>query len=348
MAIRRQAAIALLAAVLLAACSGTGSPPRKARLYAFGTRVTITAYGLDGPGFDDAVADARRHLETWHGRWHPDRGDGIARLNRRLAAGDAATVPEDLRPLLSRAARLEHRSGGHFNAGLGALVRLWGFDEATDLPSRPPPAGDVTDLVHKRPSLSALSPGDGRLEAGHTAVRIDLGGFAKGVAAGRLRTLFRDAGADAVLVSAGGDIATAGTPGDRPWRIGIRAPRGEGLIARVTLRAGESIFTSGDYERFFEYDGRRYHHIIDPATGRPARGVRSVTVIADDPGLADAAATALFVAGPGDWVATARRLGIAAAMLVDGRGGVHLTDAMAKRIELQGDPVPDVVERVTP
>jgi len=100
------------------------------------------------------------------------------------------------------------------------------------------------------------------------------------------------------------------------------------------------IFTSGDYERFFEYEGKRYHHIIDPRDGYPARGTRSVTVLHERGSTADAAATALFVAGPSRWQEIARRMGIDRVMLVDDRGQIHISLAMAQRVQFLDSPPP--------
>jgi thiamine biosynthesis lipoprotein len=113
------------------------------------------------------------------------------------------------------------------------------------------------------------------------------------------------------------------------------------VFAIIEVSGDESVFTSGDYERNFIYQGQTYHHIIDPRTGYPASGSRSVTVVHSDAVTADAAATALFVAGPEGWVGVARDMGLRYVMLVDEAGTVHLTPAMAKRVEFL-DKEPDI------
>ena len=122
---------------------------------------------------------------------------------------------------------------------------------------------------------------------------------------------------------------------DRPWRIGIRHPRKNQLIASIETRGEESIFTSGDYERSFMYNGKRYHHILDPRTGYPAQGTQSVTVIHTDSGLADAAATALFIAGPEDWIKIAKKLKLTQVMLIDDKGVIHITPEMKNRLKFE-------------
>jgi thiamine biosynthesis lipoprotein len=131
-------------------------------------------------------------------------------------------------------------------------------------------------------------------------VRIDLGGIGQGYAVGRVVELLRKKGILSALIDLSGDIYALGTYRGRPWRIGIKDPDGDGLLGVVALR-DRALVTSGDYENFFEADGVRYAHILDPRTGYPARLSRSVTVIHPDPVLADAWSTALFVLGP--WAA---------------------------------------------
>ena len=125
-----------------------------------------------------------------------------------------------------------------------------------------------------------------------------------------------------------------GSRAGTPWRIAIKKPTGTGVLGVIKTDTDESIFTSGDYERNFVHEGVRYHHIIDPRSGYPVEGVSSVTVIHADATTADAAATALFVAGPKDWHRIARQLGIKYVLMIDAEGTLHMNPAMQDRIEL--------------
>ena len=127
---------------------------------------------------------------------------------------------------------------------------------------------------------------------------------------------------------------TRGDPPGRAWRIGIRDPYRPGVMATLELAAGESVSTSGDYERMFDQAGTRYHHILDPRTGYPVAGLHAVTVVHADAAVADAASTALFVAGPGQWRQVAAALGIAQVLVVQADGTVAMTPAMAGRVRL--------------
>ena len=135
-------------------------------------------------------------------------------------------------------------------------------------------------------------------------------------------------------MNAGGDLRVLGSRRGKPWRVGIQAPRAAGLIGVVELEPGEAAFTSGDYERYYEYEHRRLHHILDPATGYPADHTQAVTVIATTGLAADAAATALLVAGPDRWRGVARALGIELVLRVDASGELQATPAMRERLQM--------------
>lgn len=342
----RWAALILVLAVLAAGCQR--APERHdARLLVFGTLVDITLYGLAPERARAVVADLEEHLQRWHRQWHPWEGDGLAAVNRQLAEDGEATVPEALRPLVRRALELAGDSGHRFHPGLGALVRLWGFDDGSNLPQAPPAEDAVAG------ALEALGePGSMRLEDGTLTAtqgtRLDLGAFAKGYALARLAERLAEQGVNNAIINAGGDLVALGRPGDRLWRIGVRHPAAEGLLASVEIDGGEAVFTSGDYERSFRFEGRRYHHILDPASGSPARGLTSVTVLDDQPARADAAATALFVAGAEDWPAVAADLGLSQVMVVREDGAVEITPALAERVHFEVNPAPETHIRNLP
>ena len=141
------------------------------------------------------------------------------------------------------------------------------------------------------------------------------------------------AGHEHAIINAGGNLRVAGRRGDRPWRIAVRHPRPDDarrFLATIEVTGDAAIITSGDYERYFEHGGRRYHHLLDPRSGRPARGLQSLTVIGDSATDADALSTALFVAGPSGWPALAEQLGAEAVIAVDSEGVVTATPTARK------------------
>ncbi|MEW8506958.1 MAG: FAD:protein FMN transferase [Candidatus Thiodiazotropha sp.] len=305
-------------------------------LLVFGTLLDIKAY-TDKPGeFDAAVRDLERTFQNMHRNWHAWKGDGeLVRLNRALAQGDAFTVTPELAELLQRAKRHAQQSDHLFNPAIGQLIALWGF-HSDEPPGGPPPdAAKIASLIDKAPSMSQLSIEDTRIHSSNRAVSLDLGAFAKGYALNLAIRRLQTYGLGNAIVNAGGDLCVSGRRGERPWVIGIRHPLGEGVIASVEVADGECVLTSGNYERYREHEGIRYAHIIDPRSGYPVEHVASATVISRNGGLADAAATALSVAGAQQWHRIAALMGLVDVMLVEEGGAVHVSPQMRQRIEFQ-------------
>ena len=333
----RRALLALgaLAAALLAAGCGGGSEPAAERLRfnALGTEIEINIAEAGGGDAAAAAQAAREEIEAIHEAWHPRYGAELAPLNERLAAGEGAEVSDGLVELLRQARAIERASGGRFNPAIGGLIELWGFSRHDGRLEAPPPREEVEAWLERAPSLADLRIEGNRVSSRNDAVQLDLGGIGKGYAAERAVEALRGAGVEAAVVNLGGDLATLGRPeaGARPWRIGVRHPRDRAILATVRAQADEAVFTSGDYERAFKHEDRRYHHILDPTTGYPAMGSRSVTVVHEDPVLADAAATALFIAGPEAAFTVAERLGVRRMLLIDRDGEAWQTEAMAER-----------------
>jgi len=237
------------------------------------------------------------------------------------------TVSEDTARVLSLGQQVARLSGGAFDMTLGALKRLWGVE--SDAPRVPSAAEIGTALRDIGPDALQL---EGLIVAKRNpALQVDLGGIAKGYALDRATAVLRQAGIRHASVNAGGDLRLLGDRGDRPWRIGIQHPRRTGeLLATLDLR-DTAVVTSGDYERYFERDGIRYHHLFDPQTGLPARGCQSVTVVADEAMLADALATAAFVLGPERGLALLRQQQVEG-ILVTAGGEVLVTPGLQQRV----------------
>ncbi len=331
--------LCVLVVAALAACSRAAPEPEayKTRFLTLGTLVDISLWGVDDARAADAVRAVEQALDAVHRRWHAWEPSELTRINAALAAGETVGIDADAVAVLQDAARLARASGQLFNPAIGRLIALWGF-HGDAAPAGPPPDADaIAALVAAAPTMDALAFDGLRLSSANPAVQIDLGAYAKGLAVDRAIAALRALGIEDAIVNAGGDLRAIGRHGERPWRIGIRHPLERGVFASLETRGDDSVFTTGDYERYFIHDGKRYHHVIDPRSGRPAEGTLSVTVIHDNAAEADAAATALFVAGPDDWRETARRLGIDHVMLIDAGMNVHMTRSMADRIHFEGD-----------
>jgi thiamine biosynthesis lipoprotein len=258
--------------------------------------------------------------------------------------GGRFTAATSVLPLIEQTTRLSEQSGGLFNPAFGALFQLWGF-QSDDPPMGPPPsAEDIARVLAFKPRMSDLRVHGIEVESTNPHLRLDFGAYAQGYAADRVIERFRERGIRNAIVNVSGDVRVIGGHADgRAWRIGIRNPRGEGVLASVLMQGDESLVTSGDYERYFMHEGKRYHHILDPRTGYPSRGVTSVTVLHRSAAVADAAATALMIAGVDEWRAVARRMGVVHALLVDDQGRVHMDAATAKRVKFEIEPAPAVI-----
>ncbi len=330
-------ALLLIVSASLQACS---QPPREHRetLLVFGTLVEITLYDLDEKKATEVISGIREDLNAMNFMWHPWEPGPLGRTNELLAMTRWFSGNPSVMPLIERSRKLAKQSHNLYNPAIGKLIALWGYHSNKGLASRPPPAEEIRKLVEANPQISDIVVDGIRMKSNNPAVQLDFGAMAKGLAIDREIDFIKSQGVKNAIINAGGDLKAIGKHGDRPWRIGIRHPRKDGVIAALNVNDGESVFTSGDYERFFEYQGKRYHHILDPRTGYPADQSISVTVIHPDAATADAAATAIFVAGPQQWQQIAKDMGIRYVMLIDKDNTVHITRAMNARIEFTEPP----------
>jgi thiamine biosynthesis lipoprotein len=330
---RLQLAPLLLSMALLAACGNTHDPVFHDRYLAFGTLIELTFYGVDQAHAETVSAEIEQQFMVWHRDWHAWEPGLLTETNAQLATLQPFTLDPTLLPLLSEANRLSRLSNHLFNPAIGKLIALWGF-QGNPLPegSRPDPAR-IERWLEQAPTVDDVSIDGTRIVNRNPQLAYDLGAFAKGYAIDRVIEQLRKRGIHNAIVNSGGDLRAIGTHGERPWNIGIRHPRKDGILARIRTSSDTSIFTSGDYERLFEVDGKRFHHILDPRTGYPATGSSAVTVVHENAATADAAATALFVAGADEWQAVARRMGIDRVLRVDSSGAIHMTAAMQAIIE---------------
>lgn len=328
------------AAVLIALLAGCGGRPPlyQEQAYVFGTLVEVSIYGEPEARARELAGEVMARFQQLHRDLHAWEPSKLTVLNAAFAQGPSASAPVDpeLKAILEDAARLSRMSGGLFNPAIGRLVELWGFHSDTFKPVLPDPR-KVARLVAAHPSMDDVIIKDGRAHSTNPAVAIDLGGYAKGYALDVAAKLLASQGVKNALINIGGNIMALGKHGDRPWRVGIQDPRKPKAIAALDLRDGEAIGTSGDYQRYFIVDGRRYCHVIDPRTGYPVQGVEAATIVAPPgPGagaLSDAASKPVFIAGPAGWRDAARKMGIELALLIDGRGEVYVTRAFKRRLE---------------
>jgi len=330
--------------LLVSLCSCSKTPEKemltyKHSIFSFGTIIDISIYGVDEKKAEEAFDQLEADFRYMHITWHPHLKNAIGRNNKLIESTEWFSDAPSVRPLLVEASKLATASENLFNPAIGKLIRLWGFNTSEHETGIPPDENTIKDLVSKQPSLSNLEIKDIQLRSNNPSVSLNFGGFAKGYGIRQEMNMLADMGIKHAIINAGGDLEVMGQHGERPWRIGIIHPRKKDtVLAYLDVSGHESVFTSGDYERFFIYDNKRYHHIIDPRTGYPAQGVQSVTVIHYDAAVADAAATAIFVAGVKDWHRIARAMGISYVLLIDENGTAHMNPKMQARIKFQQPP----------
>ena len=182
----------------------------------------------------------------------------------------------------------------------------------------------------------ARGAGGVKVSSRNPTVKLDLGGYAKGYALDRAVAILKQQGIKNALINIGGNVLALGQHGSRAWRVGIQHPRKPGPLATLDLHDGEAIGTSGDYQRYFELNGKRYCHLIDPRSGYPAQGTQAVTILTHGERaglLSDGSSKPLFISGAQGWRAAARQMQISEAMLIDANGVVHLTAELQKRLE---------------
>ncbi len=327
------------------------------------TLVSISVYTQDPttePIVRRAIAAAFAEMARLDSLMSSYRQDSeVAAVNRCGAAGSEMEVSADIDTVLRAAQWAAQISAGAFDVTVAPLLRLWGF--GTDSVGVPAPEKIAVCLplvnFHNMALVNVATNGTFGVEKSlirfrQTGMAVDLGGVAKGYAVDRGLAVLTQAGIQDALITAGGDLRTVASPMTAGRRyIWIRHPRtaGSDTVDDATAGADEKTFfgrfrldagavsTSGDYERFFIKDGKRYHHIIDPRTGYPAAKTVSATVMAKTSIQADALSTALFVLGPERGIAVADSLPEVEAMIIYSEGGKlqwHATRRLQERLEI--------------
>ncbi|MDW8323043.1 MAG: FAD:protein FMN transferase [Burkholderiales bacterium] len=331
--------LGLGACLLPLAGSGRAQTLVSEQLYAFGTLVQV-GVATDRPALArSAIAAVARDFMAQNRQWHAWKPGALSALNQALAAGRTHSADPVLLPLLYEAQALSRASGGLFNPAIGRLVGCWGFHADIPPTGAPPGERELAALMAAPPSMDDLVIVGDRIHSRHPQLQIDFGGYAKGVALNLALDRLAAAGCGNALVNLGGNLAVSGLRDGRAWRIGVRHPLQRGaVLAAIEVSGRMAVVTSGTYERYREHAGQRYAHILDPRSGRPAAHVASATVVHPDAALADAAATALVVAGPQAWPEVARAMKLDAVLLVEPSGRVQLTPALAERLRFMVPP----------
>lgn len=327
-------AIVVLPLVMLGGCAGLlpSSQPiiaKRAQMH-MGTLVTVTAVALDTQVSDRAVQagfDEIKRLEGLLSTWRSD--SELTQVNAE-AGNRPVKVSRETFEVVGRSLDMARLTYGGFNIALGPAIEAWSVTERQQIPDeqvleRLKPLVDWTSIQLDQKAQTIYLP--------YKGMRLDVGGVGKGYAADRAVEVMKRAGATGGVVALSGDIKAFGVLPERTGvPVGIRHPRDEGALIGIINLQDEAVSTAGDYERFFERDGVRYHHILDTHTLQPARGCQSVTVIAKDGMMADGLDTGIFVLGPEEGMALVERLPDVEAIIVDANGTLLVSSGLRDRL----------------
>ncbi len=363
----------LALASLLAGCGP--SAPWRQESYVFGTRVELLITGLPESQAHAAGARVLQEFDRLHRTYHAWQPSELSALNDAIAAGHAHGVSAEFAGFIREAQAIAATGDHLFDPGIGQLIALWGF-HTDDIQARLPDAAAIKALLAQRPSIADVlvsegpcpeprsgepkPPLSGRGAGGwcvnsrSNSVAIDFGGYLKGVALDRAAASLKRDGVANALINIGGNVMALGSRdgAGTAWRVGIQHPRSQSVggapLATLELHDGEAIGTSGDYHRYFELNGRRYSHLLDPRTGEPAQGTQAITIlIAPGPSAgmrSDGLSKPVFIAA-GQWREMAHKLDVEAVLKVGAGGTVSATPAMQKRLKIE---IPDLTLEVKP
>ena len=258
------------------------------------TVVRIKVVHSDSKKAHKAIEAAFAEMERIDGLmnfYNPD--SEVSRINR--SQGKNVKVNPEVIEVMAASLKYSRLTDGAFDISVAPLLELWDFKDGQHPPDENK-INEVLGLVGYK--MIGIDKGKKTVRLPQAGMMIDLGGVAKGYAVNRACQVLEDMGISSALIDAGGDIQVIGKKFGHPWKVGVQHPRSKDKILTTLTLNGMAVATSGDYERFFLFDGRRYHHILDPATGYPATGCVSVTITAPSCFVADILSTAVFVLGP--------------------------------------------------
>jgi thiamine biosynthesis lipoprotein len=303
-----------------------------------GSEVHLTAWTSDeraATAAFEAVFDEFDRLDGLMSVWK--EGSDIERLNR-AAGNKPVPVSPEVREVLSMARQASEWSDGKFDVTFGVLSGLWKFDHDLDgnIPARADVLARLPLIDYQKLDVDEVK---GTAFLRQKGMRAHLGGIGKGYAVDRAAAIMRGRGINDFMIQSGGDLYVAGSRGDRPWRAGIQDPRGPAGSIFAAMDLTDSAFsTSGDYERSFMKDGRRYHHIIDPDLGEPAKGSRSVTIVTPRAVVADGLSTGVFILGPEKGMALIEKLQGVEGVIVTDSNNLLVSSGLARRLVVRAPP----------
>lgn len=327
-------AMALALCALLCACGREPQKFERARYDLFDTVTSLTVYAKSEAEFNGIADVAFAELEAWHRALDGFNSlEGNLRYINEFAARAPVRADEKLFEALSWLKDNERAAGGLVNAALGAVTRLW--RDAREAGGPPPDASSLSEAAkHANFDDVILDAQNNTVFFADPRLQLDLGAIGKGYAAKAVIDALNNAGARSYILNIGGNVYCAQPPpGRESFRVAVESPGGSDEAAAIIRVSDMSAVTSGDYQRYFEYEGARYHHIIDPYTLYPARNFSSVTILHKDPALADLYSTRAFIMPYAEGAALVNGIEGMEAMWILPNGEIRATEGFLSRME---------------
>ncbi len=338
--------VAIFGIAIFALNAYNKEPLYHSQSYVFGTLVDISIYGEPEEHARSLANQVLQDFQHLHNQFHAWKSESdnppseLGKLNHAFAQGkQPISISPQLAHMLAEATALSVRSQGLFNPSIGLLIGTWGFqrDEfsAVDIDDR-----KIETLVKTNPQMTDIVIENNNAYSNNSSVKLDLGGYAKGYALDMAADYLRKHHVKNALINIGGNIVAIGQHGNKPWRVGIQHPRQPAAIATLDLQDGWAIGTSGDYQRYFMHNGKRYCHIIDPRTGFPVQHTQAVTVLippqqqdrAQAGVLSDVASKPIFIESAENKTKAANLLGIKNFMVIDQYSKIFVSKKLAQKL----------------
>ena len=301
------------------------------RFLQFGTIIDISLVSTDRQQAEQVFDEIAQLLETRQHEWHGWEKGTLSQFNQALTqpTQEGVPIPETLQQLVRESKKYYTLSEGLFNPALGRLIAAWGFHASSD------PDFETIQLIKQNlPGMDDLRISQQRAYSTNPHLQLDFGAIAKGLGVKQIAELVRLHQIRNFIINAGGDIFAQGKNPHRDWRIALQNPFGDGVLGSLSTSEAISVFTSGNYRRYYmDSNNKKRHHIIDPVTGEPSTNISAVTLMHADPVIADIAATTLMLTQPAQLKKMATRLGIQDFLAITEQHKLFISQSMLNKIQ---------------
>jgi len=329
----------ILVIIPILTISPNGKSLFQKKAYVFGTIVDIQIYGESKKLATKASEEILSNFNNLHQLLHPWRKGLMFEINKAIQNETPFLLEnQEVISLIMRGQEYEKQTKGNFNPAIGKLVSLWGFH--SEVPRKMmPDTRAILKLVEAKPSMRNIEIINNKLSSTNEFVQVDMGGYAKGYALDQAKNILEQYKINNALINIGGNILALGMQGDKEWVVGIQDPRNPNLMATLPLKAGWSIGTSGDYQKYFTANEKRYSHIINPHTGYPVSNAKSVTILmppGDNSGeKSDVYTNPIFIEETSKKIEMANDLGVSHYLIVLDNNEILISDELNKIIMWQ-------------